>query len=56
MAELEPGSREEFLSEIIDYLDSPTHKRLLRAYLYGSTQDMERELKVILTEVIHRED
>jgi hypothetical protein len=48
---------EEFLSELLDELSDPVHKRLIEAYQGGDpVHSMEAELGKILLEVLRRED
>jgi hypothetical protein len=52
-----PSRRDEFLSELLDEIPDPIHKRLIEAYQGDDpVYSMETKLGEILLEVVHRED
>ena len=50
------SQREEYLTQLLEVLSDPIHKRIIKAYAGDNPVDsMESELAKILTEVLNRE-
>ena len=50
------AQREEYLTQLLEVLSDPIHKRIIKAYAGDNpVESMESELTKILTEVLNRE-
>ena len=50
------SQREEYLTQLLEVLSDPIHKRIIKAYAgENPVESMESELTKILTEVLNRE-